>query len=311
MPEDSTRDGRRFVEREVRAEDPRLSATANQLLTEELQDAIGQDRVTLPADRAEDAGRVRAAGHRTLVGQLSVNRMLIGITLAMLIVVGVIVALATDNWWAVVAAVAVHAVGTFLVLSLTLQLSSEVEHVAPSTAAKLADEGVADPDRALSDLIEQYGPSDEAHGAAEVVSGGGNSVSASPDEDPRRSAVEQRSAITPAGTPVGPSSDRGAPAILPIIAVAASVIVGLVAAIALGGIAWVAAALLVIAAVAWALLMRQVDDPREEGEGGSGTGRPQGDQRSALRTRLLPIVAVVVPAAVGVVIIVGAIAGYL
>jgi hypothetical protein len=283
MPDDHHSPGRRFVEREVRADDPDLSPEANALLTHELQDAIGEERVTLPADRAEHAGQVRAAGHGTLASQFAVNRMLIGITLAMLIVVGVIVALATGTWWAVVAAVAVHAVGTFLVLSLTLQLSSEVEHVAPSTAAKLADEGVADPDRALSDLIEQYGPPQ-----------GGNEVSASPDEDPRRSAVEQRNAMTPAGSPVGPSGERVAPTVLPVIAVAGSVIVGLAAAIAIGGIAWVGALLLVIAAVAWALLVRQVDD---------ASRHP--------RRRLLPIVAVVIPGAVAVVIIVGAIAGYL
>jgi hypothetical protein len=280
---DHGHDDGRFVRREVRAEDPALSDQANQLLTEELRDAIGADEVQLPEDRARDAGRVQAAGHRSLTSQFAVNRMLIGITFAMLVVVGVIVALATDTWWAVVAAVAVHAVGTFLVLSMTLQLSSEVEHVAPSTAAKLADEGVADPDRALSDLIEQYGPGET-----------GNEISASPDEDPHRSAVEQRRAITPAGSPVGPSGRRVAPALLPLIAVIGSVLIGLAAAIAIGGIAWIGALLLVVAAVGWALLTRQAGD---------ASRNPRGD--------LLPIVAVVIPGAVAVVIIVGAIAGYL
>jgi hypothetical protein len=280
---DHGHDDRRFVRREVRAEDPALSDQANQLLTEELRDAIGADEVQLPEDRARDAGRVQAAGHRSLTSQFAVNRMLIGITFAMLVVVGVIVALATDTWWAVVAAVAVHAVGTFLVLSMTLQLSSEVEHVAPSTAAKLADEGVADPDRALSDLIEQYGPGET-----------GNEISASPDEDPHRSAVEQRRAITPAGSPVGPSGQRVAPSLLPLIAVIGSVLIGLAAAIAIGGIAWIGALLLVVAAVGWALLTRQAGD---------ASRNPRGD--------LLPIVAVVIPGAVAVVIIVGAIAGYL
>jgi lysylphosphatidylglycerol synthetase-like protein (DUF2156 family) len=280
---DQEPDGRRFVRREVRAEDPGLSPEANQLLTAELQDAIGADEVELPADQAEDAGRVGVREHRSLATQLYVNRMLVGITLAMLIVVGVIASLATGSWWALVAAVAVHAVATFLVLSFTLQVTSEVEHVAPSTAAKLEDEGVADPDQALSDLIEQYGPPK-----------GGNDVSASPDQDPARSAVEQRNAMTPAGSPVGPSGDRVAPTVLPLIAVIGSVVVGLAAAIAIGGIAWVGAALLVVAAIAWALLTRQVDD---------ASAHP--------RKRMLPIVGVVILGAVAVVIIVGAIAGYL
>jgi lysylphosphatidylglycerol synthetase-like protein (DUF2156 family) len=295
MPDERTQDGRRFVRREVVADDANLSRTANQLLTEELRDAIGTDEVSLPEDRARDAGRVGTREHRSLVTQLVVNRMLVGITFAMLVVVGVTASLATGSWWALVGAVAVHAVATFLVLSFTLQVTSEVEHVAPTTAARLEDEGVADPDQALSDLIEQYGPSDERHGATETVSGGHNEVSASPDEDPRRSAQEQRSAITPAGTPVGPSREGGAPALLPLLAVGASVIVGLVAAVAIGGIAWIGALLLVVAAVAWALLVRRIDAA----------------DRSARRSRVVAVVAVVVAGAVGVAIIVGAIAGYL
>jgi hypothetical protein len=85
-----------------------------------------------------------------------------------------------------------------------------------------------------------------------------------------------------------------APTVLPLIAVIGSVVVGLAAAIAIGGIAWVGAALLVVAAIAWALLTRQVDD---------ASAHP--------RKRMLPIVGVVILGAVAVVIIVGAIAGYL
>jgi hypothetical protein len=293
MADEYTQDGRRFVRREVRAEDPNLSRTANQLLTDELRDAIGTDEVSLPEDRARDAGRISTRTHRSLVTQLLVNRMLVGITFAMLVVVGVIASLATDSWWALVAAVGVHAIGTFLVLSFTLQISSEVEHVSPTTAARLEDEGVGDPDRALSDLIEQYGPSDAHHGAIETVSGGHNEVTASPDEDPRRSAQEQRSAITPAGTAVGPSGDATAPSVLPLIAVGASVLVAVVAAVLIGGTAWIGALLLAVAGVAWALLVRRIEDG------------------SARRSRVFAAIGVVVAGAVGVAIIVGAIAGYL
>ncbi len=68
---------------------------------------------------------------------------------------------------------------------------------------------------------------------------------------------------------------------------------GVVAAIFIGGAAWVGALLLAVAGVTWALLVRRI----EEG--------------SARRARILAVVAVVVAGAVGVAIIVGAIAGYL
>jgi hypothetical protein len=302
-----------MVEREVRADDPRLTPEANQLLTDELRDAIGRDRVLLPADQADVAGRVDGSGHRKLVSVLAGSRMLLAITFLALVIVGVIVSLATGSWWAVVAAAGVHALGTLLVGTLALRVSTEVEHVAPATAARLTDEGVADPDRALSDLVEQYAPTDDAHGAAEVVSTGHNRITASPDEDPLRAGVEQQSAMTPAGSPVGPSGDAGAPALLPILAVAGSVLVGVGSAIAIGGWpAWLAAAMLVGASLGWLALVRHMDGRgEEEGAGASGPDRRPGDDRGGRRKRLLPVIALVVPAVVAGVILVGLIGGYL
>jgi hypothetical protein len=297
------------VEREVRADDPQLSPEANRLLTEELREAVGTDRVELPADRAESAGQhVEGTGHRRLTSVLAGNRMLLAITFLALIIVGVIVSLATGSWWAVVAAAAVHALGTLLVASITLRASTQVEHVSPTTAAKLTDEGVADPDGALSDLVEQYAPTDHPHGAAEVVSSGENNVTVRPDEDAARASAEQRSAITPAGSPVGPAGDRGAPALLPIIAVAGSVIVGVAAAIAVGGwLAWLAAALLVGASLGWLGLVLYMDGRDDD----AGPHRAAGDAQAGRRTRLLPVIALVVPAVAAGVILVGVIGGFL
>ena len=50
----------------------------------------------------------------------------------------------------------VHAIGTLAVAAVALRTSTEVEHMPPDVAARLREEGVAYPDRALSDLIAQY-----------------------------------------------------------------------------------------------------------------------------------------------------------
>jgi hypothetical protein len=304
MPERGDR-----VEREVRADDPELSPEANRLLTEELREAVGTDRVEVPRERADSVGRVPGTGHDTLVGTLASNRLLVIISFVVLLIVGVIIALATGNWWAVVAACGFHAAGTLIVGTIVLQASTQVEHVDPATAARLEEEGVADPDRALSDLIENYEAGHEAHGAAEVVSEGHNRVTAEPEEDRERSAVEQETAQTPSATPVEPAGPQGAPAALPLIAVAGSVVLGVGAALLLGGIAWVAAALLVAAGVGWLVLQRTMAGGDDEG--GGGPAREPGDTRKAQRRRLVPTMAIVVGAVVAGVILVGRLAGYL
>jgi hypothetical protein len=306
-------DDRKMVEREVKVEDPQLSPEAERLLTAELREAVGKDRVRVPADRADSMGRVGGAERPSLWTALSANRLVIGITFFVLLIVGVIVALATDSWWAVVAACAVHAIGTLVVITLALRLSTEVEHVAPETAARLEEEGVPDPDGVISDLAEQYTSADEARGAAEVVSGGHNQVTTEPDEDRARATAEQRTALTPASRPTEPAGLKGAPMLLPITAVAGSVAVALVAAVVLGGQAWLGTVLLVGSAVAWLWLQWRVAGGEEErgDDASGGPARRPGDSGRGRRSRLLPTTAIVVAAVVAGVIIVGQIAGYI
>jgi membrane protein implicated in regulation of membrane protease activity len=304
---------RKFVEREVNVEDPQLSPEAERLLTAEVREAVGQDRVRVPADRADSIGRVRGAARPSLWRALSDNRLVVSIAFFVLLIVGVVAALATDSWWAVVAACAVHAIGTLVVITLALRLSTEVEHVAPETAARLEDEGVTDPDGVVSDLAEQYASGGEARGAAEVVSGGHNQITAEPGEDRARATAEQRTALTPASRPTEPAGLKGAPMLLPIIAVGGSVAVALVAAVVLGGDAWLGGVLLVGSGVAWLWLQWRVAGGEEErgDDDAGGPARRPGDSRRGRRTRLVPTMAIVVAAVVAGVIIVGQIAGYL
>src|SRR3954449_642071 len=155
---------RRFV----RSEDPSLSPEANRLLTKELREVVGREEVEVPVGtprRARDAH----AGRSPLVAALVANRPLILVTLIAAVVVGGIISLTTGWYVAVLLAVGLHALGTMLVAAGAVQLTTEVKHVGPETAARLEDEGVADPDRVLTELVDDFAGADQAGGVAEVV----------------------------------------------------------------------------------------------------------------------------------------------
>jgi hypothetical protein len=145
----------RSSEREVSSNDPSLTPDANRILTEEAREVVGSDRVSVPADTDRASVRARGTGSPWKAG-LASNRSFLIISFAFLLTVGVIVALATGSWWAVLAACAVHALGTVVVVGATIQMSTETEHVSPGAAARLEDEGVPDPDKRLSDLVEEF-----------------------------------------------------------------------------------------------------------------------------------------------------------
>lgn len=159
----------RSVRRTVRSDDPSLSDEANRLLTEELRRAVGSDEVEVPAD-ALDRSSERHGAHGTIVTSLIANGTVLLFTFLALVVVGTIVSLATGSWWALAIAVGVHALGTMITAGSAVALTTEVEHVDPSTAARLEDEGVPDPDRVLTKLVEDYRGGTRAPGAADATS---------------------------------------------------------------------------------------------------------------------------------------------
>jgi hypothetical protein len=276
----------------IRVDDPDLSPEANRLLTQELREALGRDRAP--------AGPVRRVPRGGIGDVLGPHRSQVAISFGALLVVGIILALVTGSWWAVVAACVAHAIGTLVVVAVALQLGTQVEQMEPETAARLQEEGVADPDRALAQLVEHY--ADGRHGAGEVVSGGHNRVTAAAGDDPARSGIEQRTAITPAATPSKPAGSSGAPVVLPLVAVGGSLVLGIVVAAIVGGAGWIGAGLLAGSALGWLALWLRLPGERPEREGA--------DRESS--RALLPVTAVIVGAALlAGVIIVGAIAGYL
>jgi hypothetical protein len=195
---------RKFVREEVRVDDPDLSPEANRLLTAELQEALGTDRAEIPVEEAAESHRLPDGERRSLGSVLGTNRLLVAVAFIPLLVIGVMISLSTDSWWAVVAACAVHAVGTLIVASVALRVTTAVERVTPTTAARLQDEGVGDPDQALTDMLERFSPGDD-RSAAEVVASGHNRVTARPGEDRGRAEAQRRTALTSASEPSEPS----------------------------------------------------------------------------------------------------------
>lgn len=160
-------DPARNVEREVVSEDPTLSPHANALLTDELQAALGTDHVQVPADTPREERRPHAGhpdfGTRGALSSVMPALVLIG---GVLLVTGVIVSLGTGSLWALVGAAAVHAFVTVVVLATAFSRVTVTEHMDPGTAARLEQEGLANPDRVLTDLVEEFSGRDEDQRAA-------------------------------------------------------------------------------------------------------------------------------------------------
>jgi hypothetical protein len=243
----------------VRSDDPQLSAEANAALTEETRRAVGADRVRMAAGSADPASRSRAGGSAAKATAVALRPVFI-ITLLAGLTTGAIVSLATGSWWALIAAAAVHAIGTIVVASGAIQLTTETEHASPQTTALLEGEGVADPDRVLSDLVEEYTGTAASSPTGGVVSAG---------ETASTAPAAERRALTP-GYPA--SGESSAVAALPWLVVTGVVLTALIAAIVDGGKMWVAPAIMVPLGAMWIVLDRYLAS-RNEQERSLGPGR--------------------------------------
>jgi hypothetical protein len=289
---------RRFV----RSEDPELTPEANRLLTGELRAVVGRDEVEVPRDtprRAEEAHATRSPFVATLVS----NRPLIIVTLLAAVVVGGIVALTTGWYVAVLMAVGLHALATLLVTAGAIQLTTQVEHVGPETAARLEQEGVADPDRVLTQLVEEFAGATEAGGVPEVLASGSNERTVAAEDDPARSMLEQRTALTPQSRP-GPSAGAGsAIALLPWWVVVGVMVISVIA-VPFFAQGWLVPLILIPIGLGWMALQRwlaRADSARSD--------RPVGDTAGA-RRRLLPIAVFVVLGAVWFMVVMQLVTGY-
>jgi len=131
----------RFVERDVRSEDPELSPEANRLLTEELREILGADRVEVPVDVP------LPATHPNATAFLAANRLLLVVIFLAGLVIGAIVSLATGSAWALVVALVLDACATAIIAFGAILLATEVEHVSPRARSASSARACATPTR--------------------------------------------------------------------------------------------------------------------------------------------------------------------
>jgi membrane protein implicated in regulation of membrane protease activity len=134
-------------------ENERRREAARDTLRGELREVVGERA----AAEGEQAGALEAAEQagrpRTIAAALSQSRILILAMLFVALIVGVVVGLATGQWWWLLVALAIHAVGTTVVVSTTLRMTASVESPDPRAAAALEEQGVRDPDAALTEAV--------------------------------------------------------------------------------------------------------------------------------------------------------------
>lgn len=234
--------------------DAALSPDARRLLTDELREATGRPGAEIPEATARRL-QPEATRRSAIFANVVANRHLFIVTLLAAIVVGGIISIATGWYVAVLLAVALHALATLIVAAGAIQLTTEVEHVAPETAARLEDEGVADPDRLLTEMVEDVAGADQAGGVTEVIGSGNNERTVRPDEDPARSTLEQRSAMTPQSVP-GPAAGEGsAVEALPWWVVIGVMVVSVIA-VPFFAQGWVAPLIVIPIGLGWIALQR-------------------------------------------------------
>jgi hypothetical protein len=296
----ATQDSQQTERRIVRSQDPSLSDEANELLTHELRDVIGSDEVVV-AKTVPRRSEGEHATRSTFVATLSSNRPLVLVTFLVMFVLGGILALVTEQYWAVVVACALHAVGTLVVTAAAIALTTRTEHVSPAVAARLEEEGVGDPDAVLSDLVEEFAGVQEAHGLPEVISSGHNDRTVTADDDRARAAVEQRTAMTPTSGPTDVAGAHSAVAALPWWVVLALTVLTITVAAIQGGEMWALPAIVVPLAIAWTALQRWM----ARGPGSSADSQRPGGDTAGARRRLLPIGGFVVAGVIWFMVVIG------
>jgi hypothetical protein len=247
--------------REVRVSDPHLSPSANERLTEDLRETLGADEVRVPADRPR-ASRGELPQRSPLAERLGEHRFLLVRTFCFALVVGAILALLTGSWWLLPAAVIVHAAGTVAVATIAIGMTTSRERPAPTTVAQLSEEGVRDPERHFSALVEEFSPASapgtadrDARGTADVLTPGHNVRRAEAIDAPAQASAEQSGAMTPTSGPSAPAEGGGTPDAILWLTIAGLAVLSIVIPAAFGGGAlWLLTAIMIPLLAGWVAL---------------------------------------------------------
>ena len=171
-------------------------AKARELLLDELKDAVGEDAVR---EADVDVDRSISRQPRSLRGAFVSSRLMILVIGGALLVVGVIVALATESWIWFGVALLVHAVLSAVVIGSAFAQTTQIEKPSPTAVTALEEQGVADPEGALNDLVEQVAGEEEGSRVKRAAAEPGDAGHA--DQDQALAAAKQQSATTPASEP--------------------------------------------------------------------------------------------------------------
>jgi len=142
-------------ERAVNVSEPGLSDEANDLLTREVREVIGRDHVLVPRDRPHASQTEPPRGSRLLTA-LHDNRLIVAMFGAAALVIGAVLALLIGAWWVLPLGAVILLLATYGVLSVIYSVESESEEPSATTVALLEEEGVRDPERLFSDLVEEF-----------------------------------------------------------------------------------------------------------------------------------------------------------
>jgi hypothetical protein len=184
--------------RAVEVTDPRLSAGTREQVTADAQEAVGAESVQVPEDRPHPSRGDRELSSGPLL-DLTNSRLLFRSIIGSALVVAMIVALTTNEWWLLPVAFIVLAAVTGSIAMLIMREIKVPEHPSPQTAAALVEDGVRSPDEYFSAVVSEFRPPQPDTG--------GQDRTASVEEDHHTAAAEQGPSTTPTGGPsrsVGP-----------------------------------------------------------------------------------------------------------
>jgi hypothetical protein len=184
--------------REVTVDEPELSRSTNEQLTAEVREVVGDDHVTVPADRPRPSrGEASVEPGNRLAAELKPNRFIMAMIGGSSLVIAAIIALVSGQWWLLPVVFIVLGVVTAGVVATVLRMMSNRERPSPTTVAALEEDGIGDPERHFSELVKEFTPE---------PSGDGEHRTTAVEDDPASAGAEQEDAITPSG---GPSEATG------------------------------------------------------------------------------------------------------
>lgn len=129
-----------------------LSSWAVAALEREVDQVVAYDHVEGQTGATWRPRRGRAR-HHTRLTTAAVDARILVVPVALMFVVIALIAITGTSLVLVAVSFLALVVGVALVAELIASMTREVEHVSPETAALLAGEGVADPDRLFGDLL--------------------------------------------------------------------------------------------------------------------------------------------------------------